>query len=199
MIESAWPCVSAGEWNACASDGIAIVAAASRVRVDTIRACPESNRCGPCRSPPTTNAIPSTSTLFARIEPTSAACTTSTSPRAEREDRDEELGQVAERGLDHTGAAGAEPGPELLRRRADETSEGSERDRGDGERDDVAGTCVAARRRDEDDGKGHRQLDQLAPVHREETVTDPRMRDERMGAGADNRSVLRVRQRRGVW
>ena len=104
----------------------------------------------------------------------------------EREDRDEELGQVAERGLDDTGAAGAEPRPELLRRRADETSEGSERDRGDGERDDVAGACVVARRRDEDDGKGHRQLDQLAPVHWEETVTDPRMRDEPWGAGADN-------------
>ena len=33
--ESALACVSAGAWNACASDGIAIVAAASTARIDT--------------------------------------------------------------------------------------------------------------------------------------------------------------------
>ena len=53
-----------------------------------------------CLSPPTTNAIPSTSTLFARIEPTSAAWTTFDEPVVQREERDEELGQVAERRLD---------------------------------------------------------------------------------------------------
>src|SRR5690349_178211 len=71
--ESACPCGAAGVWKACASDGTAIVAAASIVSVDTSLARDESNRCVPFFRPPTVNAIPSTSTLFARIDPTSAA------------------------------------------------------------------------------------------------------------------------------
>ena len=185
-IESAWPCASAGEWNACASDGIAIVAAASRVRVDTIRACAGVEPLRPVSEPTDDERDPEHEHAVREDRADERGLHDVDEPSAQREDRDEELGQVAERGLDDTGAAGAEPGPELLRRRADETSEGSERDRGDGERDDVAGTGVAARRRDEDDGKGHRQLDQSPAGSQGRTVTDPRMRDEPMGAGADN-------------
>ena len=57
-----------------------MVAAATTVSVEMIRAREESKRWGPLRKPPTRNAMPSTSTLFARIEPTSAACTTFTRP-----------------------------------------------------------------------------------------------------------------------
>ena len=67
ISESACPCGSAGVWNECASDGSAIVAAASSVSVEIIRARDESNRCSPFLTPPTTNASPSTRTLFARI------------------------------------------------------------------------------------------------------------------------------------
>jgi hypothetical protein len=67
-------------WNAAASEGVAIVAAASSVSVEIIRARSESKCCVPFRSPPTTKAIPSTRMLLARIEPTSAACTTPMSP-----------------------------------------------------------------------------------------------------------------------
>ena len=57
-----------------------MVEAASTASIDTMRARSELNCCVPCLSPPTTNATPSTSTLLARIEPTSAAWTTLTSP-----------------------------------------------------------------------------------------------------------------------
>ena len=127
-------CAAAGAWNACASDGIAIVAAASSARVETIRARSELNCCVPFFSPPTTKAIPSTSTLLARIEPTSAACTTVDEPVVQGEESDEELGQVAERRLHDARAARAEPRAELLGRVADEPGQRGQRDRGDDER-----------------------------------------------------------------
>ena len=123
MSESASPWAAAGAWNADASEGIAIVAAARNARVEMIRARDESKRCGPLRRPPTRNASPSTRTLFARIEPTSAAWTTVEEPGVQREQRDEELRQVAERGLDDARAARAEPRAELLGGGADEARE----------------------------------------------------------------------------
>ena len=118
---------------------------------------------------------------------------------AEREERDEELGQVAERGLDDARAARAEPGAELLGRGADEPGERGERDRGDDERHDVARAREVADRRDDDHGEGDRQLDPLAPVHRRETVTE-RPSDEgraRRGSPMPTTGVLVfLRQRR---
>ena len=57
-----------------------MIAAASTLNVAIIRARGESNRCVPFRTPPATKAMPSTSTLLAMTEPTSANWTTSTSP-----------------------------------------------------------------------------------------------------------------------
>ncbi len=73
MRLSVFPCVAAGVWNVCASVGIERIAAASAASVAIILARDELNVCGPLRRPPTRNAMPSTSTLFATIEPTSAA------------------------------------------------------------------------------------------------------------------------------
>ena len=136
-------CASAGAWNACASDGVAIVAAARSASVDTIRVRSELNRCTPFFRPPTKKAIPSTSTLFARIEPTRADCTTVTSPLLQREEGDEQLGQVAERRLDDAGPARAEPRAELLGPAADEPGERGQRDRSDDECRHVAEREVA--------------------------------------------------------
>ena len=132
------------------------------------------------------NAIPSTRTLFARIEPDERRLDDVDEPSPQREDRDEELGQIAEGGLDDARTPGPEPGTELLCRSADKAGKSGERERGDNERDDVAGSPIAARRRDEDDGEGDPDFDRLAPVHREQTVTDPRTRDEPWRSRADN-------------
>ena len=78
---SAFACAWAGVWNACTSVGIARIAADSVVSVTIIRARGESKRCGPLRTAPTKNASPSTRTLFAITEPTSADWTTRVSPR----------------------------------------------------------------------------------------------------------------------
>ena len=59
---------------------------ASTSSVEIIRVGCVPNCCVPCFSPPTKNASPSTSRLFARIEPTSAACTTTHQPGLQRED-----------------------------------------------------------------------------------------------------------------
>ncbi len=158
-------CPLADVWSACVSDGIAIVAAASSVRVEIVRARTELNVCVPLRSPPTTNAIPSTSTLFARIEPTSAAWTTLDEALVQREQRDEELGQVAERRLDDAGAAGAEPGAELLGRVADLTRERGERDGAEREGEHLAEPAVVADCGDRHERGGDRELDRFPTRH----------------------------------
>ncbi len=78
--ESVCSCAPADVCSAWVIEGIAIVAAARSVNVEMVRARSELKRWMPFRSPPTTNARPSTSTLFARIEPTSADWTTVTRP-----------------------------------------------------------------------------------------------------------------------
>ena len=130
-------CAAAGAWNAWASDGIAIVAAASTVSIDTLRAREELKLCVPFLSPPTMNATPSTSTLFARIEPTSAAWTTLTSPSCKAKSAMKSSGRLPSAGLDDARAARAEPRAQLLGRGADEAGERGERDGGDDERRDV--------------------------------------------------------------
>ena len=52
-------------------------------------------------------------------------------PLVEREERDEELRQVAERGLDHPGSGGARAASELFRGASDDSSELRQSDRSD--------------------------------------------------------------------
>ena len=83
----------------------------------------------PCLRPPTRNARPSTSSRLARIEPTSAARTTSTSPARSAKMQMNSSGQVAERGLQHAGRAGAQPVAELLDAAADQRGQQADRPR----------------------------------------------------------------------
>ena len=93
-----------------------------------LRARSELSCCVPCLSPPTRNASPSTSSRLARIEPMSAAWTTADQSRLEGEQGDEQLGQVAQRRLQHAGRARAEPVAELLDRPPDERRQQGHRD-----------------------------------------------------------------------
>ena len=129
------PCGAAGEWNACASVGIERIAEASIASVAIIRARDDSKRCGPLRMPPTRNARPSTSTPFAITEPTSAACTTPTSPWWSAKSAMKSSGRLPS--ADCTTPAAEEPTPaaELLGRAADEPREEGDRGRGDEERE----------------------------------------------------------------
>ena len=70
----------AGVCSACARVGTASAATARRVSVEITRGASASKRCVPCFSPPIRKASPRTSRLLARIDPTSAACTTVTRP-----------------------------------------------------------------------------------------------------------------------
>src|SRR5919198_59702 len=73
-------CAAAGAWSSCASAGTDRIAAARSVSVAIIRARGELNVCVPCFAPPTTKAIPRTSTLLAMTEPTRADWTTRVRP-----------------------------------------------------------------------------------------------------------------------
>ena len=77
---SAAGCAAAGVCSHAASVGTASAATASIVSVTVIRGASLAKRWVPFLSPPTSSASPSTSSELARIEPTSAACTTCTSP-----------------------------------------------------------------------------------------------------------------------
>ena len=78
--ESACSCSPAGRCSVWASVGSTIAATASIRRLAIIRgACPPK-RSTPWRQPPATKASPRTRSAFDRIEPTSDACTTVTSP-----------------------------------------------------------------------------------------------------------------------
>ena len=59
-------------WTACASVGTARIAADRTVRVAISLARGESKLWRPCLTPPAMKASPSTSTLFAITDPTSA-------------------------------------------------------------------------------------------------------------------------------
>ena len=71
------------------------------------------------------------------------------------------------------GAARAEPGAELLRRRADEPGERGQRDRSDDERHDIAGAAKWQTPATTTTAEGDRELDPFAPVHRRETANRP--------------------------
>ena len=101
----------------CASDGIAIAVTESSISTTMVRARSEPSCWVPCLRPPTRNASPSTSSRLARIEPTKRGPHHVHQPGLEREDADEQLGEVAQRRLQHAGRARPEPVAELLDRR----------------------------------------------------------------------------------
>jgi hypothetical protein len=79
------------------------------------------------------------------------------------EERDEELRQVAEPGLDDARAARPEPRSELFRRGADEAGERSQRDGRDDERRDVVQPREMADPGQDDRECRDRELDAVAP------------------------------------
>jgi hypothetical protein len=114
---------SCGSAGACMYDarlGSTSAAVASTMRIAVARALSESNRRTPWRSPPTTDASPSTSGMFDRIEPMMAARATAISPALRAKNPDEQLGQAAKRALRHAGHARPEPVAELLHATADD-------------------------------------------------------------------------------
>ncbi len=80
------------------------------------------------RRAPTTITSPSTSRALAKIEPMIAVWATTSLALLQREDHDEQLGQVAERRLEHPGDAGAEALAELLGRERDHPGEPRQRE-----------------------------------------------------------------------
>ncbi len=79
-ILSTSSCPAAGVCSPLVRVGTINAATASMVSVPIMRGASELKRCTPWRIPPTKKANPSTSRLLPRIEPTSAACTTASSP-----------------------------------------------------------------------------------------------------------------------
>ena len=79
----------------------------------------------------------STSRLLPRIEPISAVWVSTTRPVAQGEDRDEQLGQVAQRRLEHARRPGPEVAAQVVGALADEPGEPGERRRRDDEHDHV--------------------------------------------------------------
>ena len=81
------------------------------------------------RRAPTTITRPSTSSALASTEPTIAVCATIELALLQREDHDEQLGQVAERRLQQARHARPEALAELLRGERDDPSEPRQRQR----------------------------------------------------------------------
>ena len=135
ISDSASECSAAGVWKPFASEGRAIVAAASTSSVEMMRARLESKRCMPFRSPPAEERDPEHEDAVREDRADERRLHDRHEALVEREEGDEELGQVAERRLDDPAAPGAEPGAELLGRVADDPRERGERDRGDDERE----------------------------------------------------------------
>ena len=126
LISWAWP--ASGAPGIVARVGTAS-AATARTRSTAIeRTAGASNRCVPWRRPPRRNASPSTSRELARIEPMSAVWTTTTRPGLEAEDRDEQLGQVAQGRLEDARRARSEPMAELVRALADDAGQAGQGD-----------------------------------------------------------------------
>ena len=113
-------------------------ASSSSVAVSFGSRAPEAHHAVLARAPrPPTITRPSTSSAFANSEPMIEVCATTISPACEREHHDEELGQVAERRLQHAGDGRAEPLADRLRReRDDHPREPRERDAADAEDND---------------------------------------------------------------
>ena len=82
----------------------------------------------------------------------------------EREQADEELGEVAERRLDRAGRAGAEPRAELLGRRADGAREHGDRGRRDEEREHGRRVEEVRESRCQHQQAGEPELDPLLPA-----------------------------------
>ncbi len=108
-------CAAAGECNACAKRRNRHRRGrehgqrrdhARALRVEPLR---------PVSRPPTRNARPSTSTLFARIDPTSAACTTFTSPSLSAKSAMKSSGRLPSADWTMPARAGAERGSRAAR------------------------------------------------------------------------------------
>ncbi len=78
--DSTCSCAAAGRLRLPVSVGMISTATDSTSSSETMRGPSAEKRWVPCRSPPTMNASPSISSTFDRIEPTSEASTTVTSP-----------------------------------------------------------------------------------------------------------------------
>jgi hypothetical protein len=80
MTENVTSRGAAGVCSQWVNDGTAIAETDSSISTTMVRARSEPSCWVPWRSPPTTKAMPRTSSRLARIEPTRAARTTSTRP-----------------------------------------------------------------------------------------------------------------------
>ena len=89
-------------------------------------------------------------------------------PRLQAEDRDEELGQVAQRRLEDAGRARAEAVAELIRALADEAGQAGQGDRADHEDDDMVAADLAEDERCRGRDDGHRPEDRGVPAERVE-------------------------------
>ena len=144
-------CAAAGAWNAWASDGIAIVAAASDgqrrdqagpARVEALRAVLEpADEEGDAEHE---HAVREDRADERRLDDVDE-------PLVQSEERDEELRQVAEGGLDDAGAARAEPRAQLLGRRSDRAGERGERGGSDEKRQYGSEPGEVADRGDQDE------------------------------------------------
>lgn len=87
MRDNRFSCPAAGLCSSAVRAGTSRAATDSSSISPMIRAVPAAKVSRPRRRPPTRNASPSTSSTFARMDPTMADCTTPTSParRAKRE------------------------------------------------------------------------------------------------------------------
>ena len=108
--ERACSCSLAGRCSTWASVGRIIAATASMRSVAIIRGVWPPKRSTPCLQPPARKARPRTRSAFERIEPIERGLDDGDEPGLEREDADEELGQVADRRLDDAGRGRARGG-----------------------------------------------------------------------------------------
>ena len=97
---------------------------------------------------------PSTSSALANRLPRMLVCATTTSPAFEREDHHEQLGQVAERRLQHAGQPWADVVAQRVRPERDEPRQPGQRDRDEREDDQPVDAGVVEHAA-EDGGEGH--------------------------------------------
>ena len=115
LRSSPWP--TSGAPGAVARAGSVSAPTLNIIRMDIMRVCMVPNCCAPWRRPPSTKASPSTSRLFARIEPIERRLHDHDQPGLQGEDRNEQFGQVAQRRLQDPGGARPHAGGRVGRSR----------------------------------------------------------------------------------
>jgi hypothetical protein len=124
----------------------------------------------PFRNPPTRTAAPITSSRLPMIEPVSEAWTTSIRPRWRGEERDDQLGDVAERRVEDAADLGAGQRPEPLGGEAHDPGETEDGRRREHEQDRLVGVQPEVEddrgdaqddRPDEEDARQHRELPRM--------------------------------------